>query len=348
MRIDSLTKADAGCYIGRPLENHAQLRAWCAEHGIACDAHPHITLCHSTVSVRAETRDDTRGEHSVRWGHTIYPEQFTHIAPLGSKGAVVLHVRDDQLGARYAALQKAGAVSSYPDETYKPHITLTYDGASVQWQRVPLPDFALRFGPERHGPIGGDVFAKQIATLMQNDRTPEAQAMIVKQLTIAAQLEQRTPHIIAALRRGMGPGEVRKADAQQLAMGWASVVSDAQGRIVVDRQGDVIRMADITKAAHDYMRTDRTGGIVHMQLPNAAGVMEPVRVGQVIEGLIVTPVVKAVLGLPADTPHGFAITMHVSHASAWKATEAGTFKMFSIGGRATRRAVSLPREMVAP
>lgn len=328
-----------GCYIGRPLLNHQRLAAWCAAHGFPMAPSPHVTLCHSTTPVESSVRDD---DYEAQWNLTVYPNEFTHIGPLGDKGAIVLHLSSADLHRRYEALRAAGAVSSY-EGGYKPHITLTYEGDGVDWRRVPLPDFALEFGAERTGPLDGDVFAK-MAPLPD----AEVAALVAKQTNLAAQLEARTPHIIAALRNGMSADTMAKAADQQLVMGWANVVTDKDGLVIVDRQRDVIRMDTLAKAARDYFATSAVGGVVHMRVPAAHGGTEPVRIGKAIEGLIVTPLVKAVLGLPADTPHGFAITMHVESPAAWKAVRAGTFKMFSIGGRGVRTPVALPKHITSP
>lgn len=139
-----------------------------------------------------------------------------------------------------------------------------------------------------------------------------------------------TAHCVEALRAGTAPdGSLRKAllPDEQIVVGWASVVADHNGVPLVDLQNDIIDLTDLQTAARAFLKSaERTLDVDHSYES----------VGEVVEGLVVTPEVKKALGLPANTPLGFIVAAKVHDVPTWERVKSGELRMFSIGGSATR------------
>ena len=74
------------------------------------------------------------------------------VGPLGDDGAIVLHIQSPELEARWREAIDAGALWKYGD-TYRPHVTFTYDASGVDSAKVEPFRGDLVFGPEIHEPI---------------------------------------------------------------------------------------------------------------------------------------------------------------------------------------------------
>lgn len=124
---------------------------------------------------------------------------------------------------------------------------------------------------------------------------------------------------------------VAKVDAEQrLAFGWASVAIDAEGRPVIDHQGDLIPVAELERAAYRYVITSRDASEMHGRRG----------VAQLIESVVLTPEKYAALGLPIG-PSGWWVGFHVNDDAVWQRVKSGDFREFSIGGSATRKPVAV-------
>ena len=111
-------------------------------------------------------------------------------------------------------------------------------------------------------------------------------------------------------------------DEQRMVWGWAYLCQDENGDVVVDHSGDVVDLADIQKAAQDFMMESRTGGQMHQD-----------QAGFVCQSVVVTDEVAAELGL-TTLKRGWLIGFKVTDDDAWEGVKSGRFKMFSIGGTA--------------
>lgn len=133
-------------YISRPLKNKAAFTRWARSQGftdIVDDLH--VTVLYSRTPVDpfdlpGDWSSDESGELRVRQGGPRKVEQ------LGPKGAIVLRFANRYLSYRNADLIEAGASSDWPEFT--PHVTITYNGAGVDLDKVEPYTGELLFGPE--------------------------------------------------------------------------------------------------------------------------------------------------------------------------------------------------------
>lgn len=116
----------------------------------------------------------------------------------------------------------------------------------------------------------------------------------------------------------------KAVDEQRVVYGWASMSTNGDSHLS-DLQGDKIAVADLVKAAHEFITHSRTGGDLH----------EVMGVGRVVESLVFTPEVQKALGIDLGKV-GWMIGMHVTDEGVWKRVKDGELKAFSIGGSATR------------
>lgn len=116
-----------------------------------------------------------------------------------------------------------------------------------------------------------------------------------------------------------------KADATgRFVRGWASVI-EIDGKQVEDTQGDVIDMAELTKAAHTFITDARVAKAMHKG--NA--------VGEVVESVLIDDEFAKALGI-TDTRRGWWIGMQIHDAKVQKKIAIGEFRAFSIGGKGRR------------
>ncbi|BBK30577.1 putative serine protease XkdF [Stella humosa] len=123
---------------------------------------------------------------------------------------------------------------------------------------------------------------------------------------------------------------IAKADATlRTVWGWASVSVEA-GQPLVDAEGDVIATDELVRAAHAFMAQSRRGAAGH-----ADGGDQTPAVGTVVESLVVSPAIQAVLGMPPGR-EGWFVGIRIDDPDAWAEVLAGELTALSIGGRARR------------
>lgn len=130
----------------------------------------------------------------------------------------------------------------------------------------------------------------------------------------------------------LGMTEIAKVDeAQQNVFGWASIVTKADGEVVVDHQGDIIDPGDLETAAYQFMSESRASGLDHDGQPTD---------GEVIESMVMTAQKAAAMGIPDGTvPTGWWLGVHIPDAAAFAKAQAGERAFFSIEGSAVREPV---------
>ena len=117
--------------------------------------------------------------------------------------------------------------------------------------------------------------------------------------------------------------EILKAvdDEQQLVYVWASVV-EKNGEPVVDRQGHIIPVDEITKAAHEFITASRSGNFMHTEK----------KVADVVESMVFTKALQAALGIDIGKV-GWLTVFKVHDPETWDLVKKGKLAAASIGGK---------------
>jgi hypothetical protein len=113
-----------------------------------------------------------------------------------------------------------------------------------------------------------------------------------------------------------------KPDKQQI-FGWASVVTKG-GKLIVDKQGDIIEPNELEKAAYDFVLEARDHGHMHTQIGT----------GRLIESMVFTDEKQKALGIDLGQ-EGWFVGFKVDSDAVWDAHKRGELPEFSIGGLAT-------------
>lgn len=124
--------------------------------------------------------------------------------------------------------------------------------------------------------------------------------------------------------------EITKLDEDQnLVFGWLSKAVDADGTPIVDAEGDIIPEAELEKAAYEFMLASRRGDVMH----------DGRAVAHAVESFVSTPEKRTAMGVQKDDDRtvGWWVGLKVA-PEAFAKVKAGELPMFSIGGRARRRA----------
>jgi hypothetical protein len=123
---------------------------------------------------------------------------------------------------------------------------------------------------------------------------------------------------------------ITKAADEGLVSGWASIAVQPDGSRPLDWDDDVIRTEVLEKAAINFMMDYRGSGVKH----------EGEAKGVVVESIVFTKEKQAAIGIPEGTvPEGWFITVKVFDDEVFSLVKSGTYKMFSIQGKAKRVAV---------
>ena len=124
---------------------------------------------------------------------------------------------------------------------------------------------------------------------------------------------------------------VEKREDQQLVFGWLYVSKDRLGNPVVDHSGETISIEELEKATYQYMLKSREAGEMHERVTG---------IGKVVTAVVFTPELKKAMGIPPGIlPDGAFIGLKIEDEQAWEGVRSGKYKMFSLGGRAFRRAL---------
>lgn len=199
-------------------------------------------------------------------------------------------------------LQEAG-LPVRADFEYTPHITLKYaDIGSAQMYSV--PKMVILF-ESVDVVIGGYKWSHGLRknTVTKNDYDEVDTSIIFKFKDI-------------------------NADKRQV-FGWAYVANSADGSVVVDHSGDVVKIDELEKASYEFVKSSRKAGEMH----------ERIGVGTLIESMIFTKEKQELLGIEKGYIHegwwvGFEVEQEV-----FDKIKSGEYKAFSIGGTGKRRVI---------
>jgi hypothetical protein len=113
-------------------------------------------------------------------------------------------------------------------------------------------------------------------------------------------------------------------DEQRMVYGWASVAT-VGGVEVVDKQGDVMSVAEMRDMAHDFVGK-RILGVMHGQT---------VDIGEVRDTVVLDKSLQDALGIDLNQ-EGWFLGVHVKDDATWQRVKNGELQAFSIGGDGVR------------
>lgn len=126
-------------------------------------------------------------------------------------------------------------------------------------------------------------------------------------------------------------------DDKRLVFGWASISFTADGEQLEDLQHDIINPDDLEEAVYEYVLNFRDTGEEHR--PHLR------KKGKLVESCVFTAEKQRAMGLPEGIlPVGWWIGFKIEDDEAWEKVKNGTYRMFSIEGKAQR----VPVEKSAP
>lgn len=119
---------------------------------------------------------------------------------------------------------------------------------------------------------------------------------------------------------------------KRLVFGWASIAITVDGEQLEDRQEDMIDPDVLEEAAYDYVLNFRDTGEEHISTMR--------KKGKLVESCVLTAEKQKAMGIPEGTlPIGWWIGFKIYDDSAWEKVKNGTYRMFSIEGKANREPV---------
>lgn len=121
-------------------------------------------------------------------------------------------------------------------------------------------------------------------------------------------------------------------DDKHLVFGWASVAITVDGEELEDRQHDVIDPDEMEEAAYEYVLNFRDTGEEH--LPGYR------KKGKLVESCVFTKDKQKAMGIPEGIlPVAWWIGFKIEDEDTWRRIKDGTYKMFSIEGKANREPI---------
>lgn len=109
---------------------------------------------------------------------------------------------------------------------------------------------------------------------------------------------------------------------QQLIFGWASVI-EKDGKVIVDKQGDIIGPEELENAAYEFVLISRDHGDMHKRTST----------GKLVESMVFTKEKQEALGVDLGQV-GWWTGFKINDSALWAAHKRGERPEFSIGGAA--------------
>lgn len=121
-------------------------------------------------------------------------------------------------------------------------------------------------------------------------------------------------------------------DSKRLVFGWASVSITVDGVQLEDRHQDMIDPEVLEDAAYEYVLNFRDTGEEHISTMR--------KKGKLVESCVFTEEKQRAIGIPAGViPVGWWIGFKIEDDAAWEKVKNGTYRMFSIEGKAVREEI---------
>lgn len=125
-------------------------------------------------------------------------------------------------------------------------------------------------------------------------------------------------------------------DDKRLVFGWASIIKDVDGKVLLDRQDDFIDdEEELEKAAYTYVLHSRDGGEMHVRKG----------VSTMVESVVLSKEKQAALGIPEGiVPVGWWIGFKVNDDRVWDQVKKGDYMGFSVHGTGQRQQTLLKED----
>lgn len=148
--------------------------------------------------------------------------------------------------------------------------------------------------------------------------------------SLKGQKETKRMVKLPELKKSKERFEIYKADDDKhLVFGWASIAITVDGEVLEDRQHDTIEPEELEEAAYDYVLDFRETGEEHM--PDYR------KKGRLVESCVFTEEKQKAMGIPKGIlPVGWWIGFKIDDEDTWRRIKNGTYRMFSIEGKAQR------------
>lgn len=132
--------------------------------------------------------------------------------------------------------------------------------------------------------------------------------------------------------------DIRKTNEdKKLVFGWALVSATSDGQQIIDHQGDIVDQEDLEEGAYEYVLNFRDAGEEHN------GSLR--KKARMVESVVFTEEKLQAMGIPSGTvPYGWWIGFYVDDDRTWELIKDGTYKMFSVEGKAIREPIEEPFE----
>lgn len=125
---------------------------------------------------------------------------------------------------------------------------------------------------------------------------------------------------------------LKSDEDKRLVFGWASIALTIDGVQLEDRQKDMIDPEDLEEAAYEYVLNFRDTGEEHIPTMR--------KKGKLVESCVLTAEKQRAMGIPEGTlPIGWWIGFKIEDDDAWERVKNGTYRMFSIEGKASREPI---------
>lgn len=133
-----------GTYVSVKVKNNDEFYNWFLSQGVEPLNKSDL---HCTIAYSKKEFERIPNKKEI----IINPNQLMKIEPLGDEGAIVLKFNSDEMQNRFDECIKSGATFDY--DSYKPHITITYNGKGLDLSSLKLPNFNIVLNDETVEPL---------------------------------------------------------------------------------------------------------------------------------------------------------------------------------------------------
>lgn len=295
VKVDPLYKsAPKPLYVSRKLKNGKALIAWAKSQGIETtvpENELHVTILYSkTPTDWFAAGSGWQPEVTVDEGGPRTIERF-------GEDAIVLRFACQDFKWRHSEfIELAGASHDWPE--YAPHVTITYDGANVDLEKIEPYQGELVFGPEIFQEI-------------------EEENLVEKEFLLRASI-------------------AKTDEEKRLVFGLFNVVNKA-GEQVVDLEDDSIAAEELEKAAYNYVRYHRDASVNHRDL-GVADLVESMMFTKEKVDALKKALTAAGIPHTIEIDGEFWWGGHfVKNDEVWAGVKSGDYESWSIGGSGTRK-----------